>query len=504
MSRSARGGDDGDERTPGGALDGAVIAVAGAGGPGRPGGPAAARRGGRHRGRRRRATPERLAEAVDAAAYAAGGATSPATSSTSSTRVPPGTGPTAPRSELGRVDGLVHLVGGWRGGASFTDTDLADWDVPGRPADPHRPAHLPRLPRRPAAQRRTAASCSSAQSGATKPTAGNAAYAAAKAAAEAWTLALARLLPQGGGRRGTGRRGCHPGDQGPGARRDARRRSPNAKFAGFTDVDDLAAGHRRRVEPAGSGSEREPPVADAPTVTEQHSTDAVRRHDPHVRGFASDNYAGVHPEVLAALALANGGHQVAYGEDDYTEHLQEVFRRHFGPRAEAFPVFNGTGANVIALQAVTDALGRGDLRGDRAHQHRRVRRAGAGRRAQAADRPHPGRQAHPRADRPAGVRLRRRAPRPAAGRLDHPDHRTGHLLHARRDPRHLRARPRARHGACTSTAPGSPTPPPRSDVPLRAFTTDVGVDVLSFGGTKNGLLLRRGRRGAQPGRGSGR
>ena len=42
------------------------------------------------------------------------------------------------------------------------------------------------------------------------------------------------------------------------------------------------------------------------------------QHDPAVRGFASDNYSGVHPEVLAAIAAANGGHQVAYGEDAYT------------------------------------------------------------------------------------------------------------------------------------------------------------------------------------------
>ncbi|MFE2438023.1 beta-eliminating lyase-related protein, partial [Streptomyces sp. NPDC059409] len=76
-------------------------------------------------------------------------------------------------------------------------------------------------------------------------------------------------------------------------------------------------------------------------------TDARRHHDPEVRGFASDNYAGAHPEVLAALALANGGHQVAYGEDDYTENLQRVIRSHFGSTAEAFPVFNGTGANVV-------------------------------------------------------------------------------------------------------------------------------------------------------------
>ena len=60
------------------------------------------------------------------------------------------------------------------------------------------------------------------------------------------------------------------------------------------------------------------------------TTDARRHHDPDVRGFASDNYAGVHPEVLAALALANGGHQVAYGDDVYTENLQRIIRDHFG------------------------------------------------------------------------------------------------------------------------------------------------------------------------------
>lgn len=86
-------------------------------------------------------------------------------------------------------------------------------------------------------------------------------------------------------------------------------------------------------------------------------TDAVRHHDPAARGFASDNYAGVHPEILAAIALANGGHQIAYGEDQYTEHLQSVFKRHFGDRAEAYPVFNGTGANVVALQALLPRWG---------------------------------------------------------------------------------------------------------------------------------------------------
>ena len=80
-------------------------------------------------------------------------------------------------------------------------------------------------------------------------------------------------------------------------------------------------------------------------------------HDPDWRGFASDNYAGVHPEVLEALAAANGGHQVAYGADAYTERLQAVVREHFGEQAEAFPVFNGTGANVIGLTSVMPRWG---------------------------------------------------------------------------------------------------------------------------------------------------
>ncbi|MDP1876452.1 MAG: low specificity L-threonine aldolase [Actinomycetota bacterium] len=71
------------------------------------------------------------------------------------------------------------------------------------------------------------------------------------------------------------------------------------------------------------------------------------------RGFASDNYAGIHPDVLAAIERANTGHQVAYGDDDVTAALRDAIKDHFGPLAEAYPVFNGTGANVVALQAMT-------------------------------------------------------------------------------------------------------------------------------------------------------
>ena len=71
------------------------------------------------------------------------------------------------------------------------------------------------------------------------------------------------------------------------------------------------------------------------------------------RGFASDNYAGIHPEVLSAISAVNSGHQVAYGDDLVTEQFNELVEELFGAQAQGFPVFNGTGANVIALQALT-------------------------------------------------------------------------------------------------------------------------------------------------------
>jgi threonine aldolase len=70
-----------------------------------------------------------------------------------------------------------------------------------------------------------------------------------------------------------------------------------------------------------------------------------------MKAFASDNYAGAHPEVLAALAEANAEHVVAYGDDPWTARMEEVLRRHFGEQARAFPVFNGTAANVLSLKA---------------------------------------------------------------------------------------------------------------------------------------------------------
>jgi len=67
------------------------------------------------------------------------------------------------------------------------------------------------------------------------------------------------------------------------------------------------------------------------------------------RGFASDNYAGAHPDVLAAIAEANVGHVSSYGYDPTTAAAVERFREVLGEQVEVFFVFNGTGANVVGL-----------------------------------------------------------------------------------------------------------------------------------------------------------
>ncbi|MCZ2524920.1 MULTISPECIES: low specificity L-threonine aldolase [Streptomyces] len=235
-------------------------------------------------------------------------------------------------------------------------------------------------------------------------------------------------------------------------------------------------------------------MADAPTLntgtagTEATRTDATRRHDPAVRGFASDNYAGIHPEVLAAIALANEGHQIAYGEDDYTAHLQEVFRSHFGPRAEVFPVFNGTGANVTALQAMTERWG-AVVCAESAHIN--VDECGAPERVgglklltvatedgkltpELIDRQAWGFDDEHRAQ-PQVVSITQSTelgtcytPEEIREICDHA-HQLGMAVHL--------------DGARIANAAAT------LGVPLAAFTTDAGVDVLSFGGTKNGLML---------------
>ena len=71
-----------------------------------------------------------------------------------------------------------------------------------------------------------------------------------------------------------------------------------------------------------------------------------------IRSFASDNNSGASPEIIEAIASANEGHCLGYGEDRWTTGAEAAFKREFGPSSETFFVLNGTGANVFALGLV--------------------------------------------------------------------------------------------------------------------------------------------------------
>jgi threonine aldolase len=73
------------------------------------------------------------------------------------------------------------------------------------------------------------------------------------------------------------------------------------------------------------------------------------------RSFASDNNASVHPDILKAISNANQGHVVGYGDDPYTESAVRRFEQHFGPDIDVFIVFNGTAANSLSLKALTES-----------------------------------------------------------------------------------------------------------------------------------------------------
>jgi threonine aldolase len=214
----------------------------------------------------------------------------------------------------------------------------------------------------------------------------------------------------------------------------------------------------------------------------------VRLHDQDHRGFASDNYAGAHPEVLAALAEANGGHQVAYGEDVYTERLTEVMRAHFGGRAEVFPVFNGTGANVTALTSVLPRWG-AVVATSTAHIHTDENGAPermGGIKVLTVDTPD-GKLTPELIDRQAwGWDDEHRAQPLAVSITQSTELGTLYSVdEIRAIADHVHALGMTLHldGARIANAAAA------LGVPLRELTTDAGVDVLSFGGTKNGALF---------------
>jgi threonine aldolase len=206
------------------------------------------------------------------------------------------------------------------------------------------------------------------------------------------------------------------------------------------------------------------------------------------RGFASDNYAGVLPEVMEALSAANSGHAVSYGGDDWTARVEALFRAEFGDEARVALVFNGTGANVVALDAACRpweaciCAATAHLNVDECGAPERV--AGLkllavdtpdGKLSPALVEPHLVRFGDEHAVQPKVVSITQSTELGTLYSVDEiaaladQAHAHGMLLHL--------------DGARLSNAAAA------LGLPLRALTTDAGVDLLSFGGTKNGMML---------------
>ncbi|WP_372773428.1 low specificity L-threonine aldolase [Mangrovibacterium sp.] len=206
------------------------------------------------------------------------------------------------------------------------------------------------------------------------------------------------------------------------------------------------------------------------------------------RGFASDNNAGIHPDILEAIAKVNDGHMVGYGGDPVTETAIDRFKQEFGADIEVFFVFNGTGANVLSLASLTQSFN-SVLCADTAHIQ--VDECGA-------------------PEKFTGCKL---IPVKSEQGKIRPDELKKHLHgfdfehHAQPGVvsisqvtelgtiysiEEIKAITTLAHqyglwvhmdGARIANAAAA------LDLPFRSFTRDAGVDVLSFGGTKNGMMM---------------
>ena len=205
------------------------------------------------------------------------------------------------------------------------------------------------------------------------------------------------------------------------------------------------------------------------------------------RSFASDNNAGAHPEILAALARVNDGHVRAYGDDPFTAAAVARLRGHLGGQAEIFFVFGGTGANVLGLQALMrphEAVICSDC------AHIQVDECGAPERfigCKLLGVPAPAGKLTPQAivSRLVGIGSEHHSqPRVVSisqvteyGTVYTPDE-----IRALADTAHEHGLFLHVDGARIANAAAA------LGVSLRAITVDAGVDIMSLGGTKNGLV----------------
>lgn len=206
------------------------------------------------------------------------------------------------------------------------------------------------------------------------------------------------------------------------------------------------------------------------------------------RGFASDNNSGIHPEILSAIGAANNGHVVGYGGDQLTEMAISRFRKEFGDQTDVYFVFNGTGANVLSLSTLTHSY-HSVICADTAHIQ--VDECGAPEKF-TGSKLLPVETTHGKIT-PEGIRKYLHG-------FDFEHHSQPGIISISQVTEmgtvytvdEIKAITALAHqyglfvhmdGARIANAAVA------LDLPFRVFTVDAGIDVLSFGGTKNGMML---------------
>jgi threonine aldolase len=212
----------------------------------------------------------------------------------------------------------------------------------------------------------------------------------------------------------------------------------------------------------------------------------IRARRPR-RSFASDNNAGVHPEVIEAIRAVNDGHVIAYGDDDVTARAVKLFKKHFGKDVAVYFVFGGTGANVLGLKAITRPY------------HAVICAATAHINTDECGAPEKFTGCKLLSIATPDGRLRIEQLEPLLHLLGNEHHAQPRVISISQatemgtvySKQELKAIAKFAHdhdmllhvdGARISNAAAS------LNVSLKEITTDVGADVLSFGGTKNGMM----------------
>lgn len=206
------------------------------------------------------------------------------------------------------------------------------------------------------------------------------------------------------------------------------------------------------------------------------------------RGFASDNNAGVHPDILKEIISANAGHAVGYGSEEWTEKALGIFREQLGTSTEAFFVFTGTAANVLGLTSVTRswnsiiAASTAHLEQDECGAPEKF----TGGKVLTVDTPDgkitPALVEHhmhgfdfEHHSQPKVISITQTTEMGTVYSVSEIKN-IADYAHSRGLLLHMDGARLANAAVCLK-------------LPFKAFTTDAGVDVLSFGGTKNGMMF---------------